>query len=82
MTMNALLDDGIAQGIDPNEILISLQLGTILLAMTLALLGQQAVLSRHFVASNVVPTLSLVASVTTLIGTFSHQPASRVPRAG
>ena len=70
--MNALLDDGIAWGSDSNEILISLQRGIILLAMTLALLGQHTVLNRLIAASIAVPTLCLVASVTVLIGTFSQ----------
>jgi hypothetical protein len=75
LTINALLDDGIARGIDANGILIGLQRGVILLAMGLALLGQQAVLSRLFVVAIGVTTLALITSVAALVATFSHQPA-------
>ncbi len=75
LTINALLDDGIARGIDANGILIGLQRGVILLAMGLALLGQQAVLNRLFVVAIGVTTLALITSVAALVATFSHQPA-------
>jgi hypothetical protein len=74
LTINALIDVGVTRGLDLNALLIGLQRVMILIALVLALLGQQVALRRLFVVSIWIVTLGLVTSVAALIATFSHQP--------